>query len=183
MFKNIFASTCVIYAVQANQELETYRLLQQLEQQQGYGQQDNSFFGTMAEYANKFHHYASPMAEWHDPMGAGHHAPVHHDYTVDHGYEYLAQKQQDKQMRKEMKREDKEERRMEKDARKEERREMKRERKAEKHAMKYGDLGDIHSFADYPDYGHEFAHPVHHPTPVHDMHTPAHAVHGHDMHG
>ena len=60
---------------------------------------------------------------------------------------------------------------------------MKRERKAEKHALKYGDLGDIHSFADYPDYGHEFAHPVHHPTPVHDMHTPAHAAHGHDMHG
>ena len=90
MFKNIFASTCVIYAAQANQDLATYRLLQQLEQEQYYGQQDNSFFGTMADYANKFHHYAAPLA--HHDM-AGHHGPVHQDYTVDHGYEYLAQKQ------------------------------------------------------------------------------------------
>ena len=49
--------------------------------------------------------------------------------------------------------------------------------------MKYGDLGDIHSFAEYPDYGHEFTHPAHHPTPVHEMHNPVHSVHGHDMHG
>jgi hypothetical protein len=52
--------------------------------------------------------------------------------------------------------------------------------------MKYGgEYGaDVHSFAEYPDYGHEFAHhPAPHHTPVHDMHNPIHGgMYGHNPH-
>ena len=59
MFKNVFASACVLMAVQANQDLETYKLLMQLNEE------------------NNFKAY-SPMKmtypeSWHDPT-------AHHEF-------------------------------------------------------------------------------------------------------
>ena len=62
MFKNVFATACVMVAAKANQDLETYRLMQNLEE-------ENSFKG----YAPMKITYPE---SWHDPT-------AHHEFYAN----------------------------------------------------------------------------------------------------